>query len=71
MHFVYPQKILHKHCFQFILGLTIVPREIENNAYAKLLGVNKVHYGQCENGECCFYGRVTHTNSLPASVTVP
>ena len=24
-----PQKILHKHCFQFILGLTIVSREIE------------------------------------------
>ena len=27
--------ILHKHCFQFLLGLTIVPRENKNNAYAK------------------------------------
>ena len=36
-----PQNILHKHCFQFLLG-----REIENNAYAKFLGVHKVHYGQ-------------------------
>ena len=40
-----PPKILHKHCFQFLLGLTIVLGEIENNAYAKILGVNKVHYG--------------------------
>ena len=30
-----PFKILHKHCFQFLLGLTITPREIANNAYAK------------------------------------
>ena len=27
-----PQKISHKHCFQFLLGLTIVPREIKNQA---------------------------------------
>ena len=40
MHFV-----LQKYCFKFLLRLTIVPREIENNAYAKFLGVNKVHYG--------------------------
>ena len=33
-----PPKILHKYCFQFLLGLTIVPREIENNAYAKFGG---------------------------------
>ena len=30
-HFVYPQKILHKHCFQFLLGLTIVPKCIMDN----------------------------------------
>ena len=36
-----PPKILHKHCFQFLLRLTIVPKEIENNAYAKFLGVNE------------------------------
>ena len=40
-----PPNILHKHRFQFFLGLTIVPREIENNAYAIFLGVNKVRYG--------------------------
>ena len=36
----------HNHCFQFLLGITVVPREIEDNGYAKLGGgVNKVHYG--------------------------
>ena len=28
-------KILHKHCFQFLLGVKMAPRETENNAYAK------------------------------------
>ena len=31
-----PPKNLHNHCFQFLLGLRIVPRETENNGYAKL-----------------------------------
>ena len=31
-------QILHKHCFQFLLGLTTVPRENKNNAYAKIWG---------------------------------
>ena len=30
-----PHKILHNHCFQFLLGITIVPREIEHNDYTK------------------------------------
>ena len=29
-----PQKILHNHCFEFPLGLRIIPRETENNNYA-------------------------------------
>ena len=36
-----PSKVLHKHCFQFLFGLTITPREIENNAYAKFWRDNK------------------------------
>ena len=28
-------QILHKHCFQFLLGLTMVARENKNKAYAK------------------------------------
>ena len=27
-------QILHKHCFQFLLGLIMAPRENKNNAYA-------------------------------------
>ena len=44
-------KILHNHCFQFLLGVAVVPREIEDNGYAKFWRLNKVHYGLCENGE--------------------
>ena len=28
-------KILHNVCFSFLLGTTVVPREIETNVYAK------------------------------------
>ena len=50
MQLVYPI-ILHNHRFQFLLGITVVPREIEDNGYAKFWGVNKLHYRPCENGE--------------------
>ena len=30
-----PHQILRSLCFSFLLGVTAVPREIENNAYAK------------------------------------
>ena len=33
--FVCPSNILHKHCFQFLLGPLEVPRENLNSAYAK------------------------------------
>ena len=35
MLFVCRPKILHKHCFQFLLGPFYLPRETEDNAYAK------------------------------------
>ena len=35
MLFVCHSKILHKHCFQFLLGVKMAPRDTENNAYAK------------------------------------
>ena len=28
-----PPKILHDHCSQFLLGITVVPREIQDNGY--------------------------------------
>ena len=42
--FVYPRfpQILHNDCFQFLLGITVVPREIEDDAYAKVLEVNSI-----------------------------
>ena len=43
-----PPKILHNLCFSFLLGLTAVLREIENNAYAKFWrAINKVHSERC------------------------
>ena len=39
---VFPLRILHNQCFQILQGITVVPREIENNGYAKFWGVNKV-----------------------------
>ena len=51
MHLVYPPKFWYNHCFQFLLGITVVPRKIEDNDYAKFWEVNKVHFGLCEIGE--------------------
>ena len=50
MHLVYPhKKISLNDCFLFLLVITVFPREIEDNGYVKFSGVNKVHYGPCEN----------------------
>ena len=38
----------------FLLGITAVPEEIENNAVAKFLGGKKVHYGKCASAVFCF-----------------
>ena len=46
-----PAKFLHNYFSLFVLGNTVVPREIEDNGYAKFCGINKVQYGLCENGE--------------------
>ena len=43
------KKNLHIHCFQFLLGITVVPREIEDNGYAQFWGISKVYYGLCES----------------------
>ena len=61
MHLVNPPNIFRKHCFQFLLGITVVAKEIEDNGdefffFAAVGGggrgeVNKVHHGLCENGK--------------------
>ena len=38
MLFVSHHKILHKHCFQFLSRPFYLPRETEDNAYAKFWG---------------------------------
>ena len=56
MHLIPPspakKRNLHNLCFSFLLGITAVPKEIENNAYAKFWGTIKVHYVRCASGEC-------------------
>ena len=47
---LFTPKTLHNYCLQFLLGITVVPRKIEDNCYAKFWGVDKVDYGLCENG---------------------
>ena len=57
MHLCLPPKILQNHRFQFLLGNTVVIREVEDNGHiifggrGRGEGVKKVHYGICENGE--------------------
>ena len=46
-----PKKKLRNDCFQFLLGITVIPREIEDNGYVEFWGVNKVPYGLFDNGE--------------------
>ena len=48
---LFAPKILHNLCFSLLLGITAALREIENNAYAKFWGANKVHYGRYAIGE--------------------
>ena len=33
-----PQKKIRNHCFHFVLGITVVPRQIEGNVHAKFWG---------------------------------
>ena len=34
-----------------VLGITVIPREIEDNGYAKFLNVNNLRCDVCENAE--------------------
>ena len=51
-------QIFHKHCFQFLLGNRVVPRENKNNAYAKFGGTNKEYYGIFRTGLLISGGQV-------------
>ena len=43
-----PQKKIVYYCFQFLLGITVLPGEIEDNGY-----------GLCENGKSHWTGCLT------------
>ena len=55
-----PLRILHKHFFHFLLGLTVVPRENKYNAYAKFGGTDKEYYGIFRSGLTITYTLVTY-----------
>lgn len=50
----FSQKVWHKHCFLFLLGLEIMRREMENNGYEKFWRANKKYYGRCGSSQLIF-----------------
>ena len=46
-----PPKLLHNLGFWFPLGISVVPKEIEENACTKFWGAKKVYYGRCASGK--------------------
>ena len=48
MHLICPPKCCINLCFSFLPDITAVPREIENNAYAKFLGEVRYIMGNVE-----------------------
>ena len=48
-----PSKILHKHCFQFLLELTIAPREIENNFWETTKSIYGIHHFHIDHDAPC------------------
>ena len=46
-----PPKILYNVCLKLLLGISVVAREIEDNAFEKFGGANKVYYGKFANGK--------------------
>lgn len=44
----FSQKVWHKHCFLFLLGLEIMQREMENDGYENYGGQTKSIMGDVE-----------------------
>ena len=65
--FVCPSKILHKHCFHFLLGLTIWSQEkIKAILMQNFGGINKEYYCIFESGVLTQVGNLTYLNSFEA-----
>ena len=58
MHLICPPKFCITFVFHFLLGITAVPREIGNNAYAKFWEGNTVHYGNVQVAHSNFQGLI-------------
>ena len=59
-----PQKTLHNHCFQFLLVITVVPREIEDNGYAIYIYIYFFGGGGGVGGTRCIIAYVKMVNNL-------
>ena len=71
-----PPKVFHNLCFSFFLGITVVPREIESNAYEKFWRANNKHYGRCASAVIpkCVENRKSkqcHITSFPQVQDLP
>ena len=55
--FLLPNKTLHNLWFQFLLGISVVPRENEDNGYAKF-------WGGKQDVLCMSYVKMVTENSL-------
>ena len=67
--FVCPFKIVHKHCFHLLLGLTMAPRENKNNTYAKFWRGKQRVLWYFRNHIYNKYNReqLTHTETRPSN----
>ena len=72
MLFVCHPKILYTHCFQFLLGVKMSPRENENNAYAKFWGDNEraLWYVMVFSGVVNFYLFLQFPVGKPELITI-
>ena len=56
---------IYNLCFSILLGITAVPREIENHTYVKVWGANMVHYGKCKGDVLTIFIETTMHLVLP------
>jgi len=61
---LFAPKILHNLCFPFLLGITVVPRETEDNAYAKLEGQTRCIMGDVEMANFLKYSKEHATQKV-------
>ena len=58
MHLVFPLRILHNQCFQILQGITVVPREIENNRNSMSKSLPKKKFSVKDRGSNETLGKI-------------